>query len=135
MIFVEKPYYNEPGLEAYTDQKACQKYDAAVMQLAVQHAMLDWHGRRDDAIWGSLVRQHFRTNGSAIMKTAMKWKRQVERQKRRSDGRTDAMWETLESNLYAALASYGPIDKAGLAAQLDSEWCGDEMTAEMQSAK
>lgn len=126
MVFVEKPYYNEPGLETHTDPKASKKYDARVMQLAVQHAMLDWHARRHDAIWGSLVRQHFLTNGSAIMKTAMKWKRQLKRREKRAGGSTDARWETLETNLYAALTSYGPINKAELEAQLDHEQRGDE---------
>jgi hypothetical protein len=49
MIFVEEPWYNEPGRELALSKTASKRYNIQIQGYTVEHAMLDWLVNRLEA--------------------------------------------------------------------------------------
>ena len=93
MVFCEKPWYNEPGRETSRNDSLSDKYNTSLWPDVVQHGMLDWLDKvlptstiatspatksepaiaKESNIWDEVIRKHFSSNGSQIVKTVTKW--------------------------------------------------------------
>jgi ubiquitin-protein ligase len=116
MIFVDEPWYNEPGRERIPNKSASEMYNAKIREHTVQYAVLHWlhqenqatpqegpkPERQDHPIWGAVIREHFKANGNAIMETTKMWK---ELSKKRP-----GFMESLHDQVRARLTEHGFIN-------------------------
>lgn len=116
MVFVDEPYYNEPGRERSPNKANSEAYNAKIREYTVQHVMLHWlhqlklatpqeapkPDRQDHPIWGAVIREHFKANGTAIMETTKKWKE--------PNKKSSGLMEMLRTQVQAGLTEHGFIN-------------------------
>ncbi|KAK0664028.1 putative baculoviral IAP repeat-containing protein [Cercophora samala] len=90
MIFVERPYFNEPGYENVSDLTPSEAYDRNVEYNTIHHAIMPWLQAfsqpsstspsrnaatpADCKIWGDIALKHFELQGPAILAKVNEWK-------------------------------------------------------------
>ncbi|KAK4164274.1 putative baculoviral IAP repeat-containing protein [Cladorrhinum sp. PSN259] len=74
MIFVEFPYYNEPGYEHRPSTEQAEKYNRDIEPFVIRHGMLDWLAPNAvNPLWSDIVRKHFEVNGDKILDKVRVW--------------------------------------------------------------
>ncbi|KAK4178765.1 putative baculoviral IAP repeat-containing protein [Triangularia setosa] len=88
MVFVENPYFNEPGYENRPDLAQSESYNRDKENLTLQYAIIPWLSVLDKAwkpqpsdlvtladcrIWGDIVLKHFELKGSTILAKVKEW--------------------------------------------------------------
>ncbi|KAK4226417.1 hypothetical protein QBC38DRAFT_419266 [Podospora fimiseda] len=74
MIFVENPYYNEPGYENRPMQSASDQYNRRIEPATIQHAMMPWLPPNEvNPLWADVIQKHFEVNGHEIAMNTRKW--------------------------------------------------------------
>ncbi|KAK3995544.1 hypothetical protein QBC44DRAFT_319748 [Cladorrhinum sp. PSN332] len=75
MIFVEYPYYNEPGFESKPSKEFEESYNRGIEPSTIQYAILPWlPPNKVNPLWSDVIRKHFEVNGDTILKNAKTWK-------------------------------------------------------------
>lgn len=71
-IFVEKPYFNEPGLEETSQKKEGIAYKKAVREATLRHAILD-HLEKPSPVFEGVIKEHFKILKDEILQVAEQW--------------------------------------------------------------
>ena len=74
LIFVDHPFYNEPGYESRPDDNRSNAYSANIMASTVQWAMLD-QLRSPPNYFADAIKSHFRERGDAVLETVRRWEK------------------------------------------------------------
>jgi baculoviral IAP repeat-containing protein 6 (apollon) len=72
LIFVDQPFYNEPGYESRVDDAASNAYSAEIMAHTVKWAMLD-QLQSPPEYFAEAIKCHFRDRGEAVLATVRRW--------------------------------------------------------------
>lgn len=114
MIFVERPYYNEPGYEIVPNHAGSEAYDRNIECNTVYHAIMPWlqalgnspstsqysntASPADCQIWGYIALKHLQLQKPAILAKVREWSRKS------SSRVTGSMVSMLEKALSGSLA-------------------------------
>lgn len=72
LIFVDQPFYNEPGYESWPDENASNTYSANIMAHTVKWAMLD-QLQSPPEYFAEAIKSHFRERGEVVLATVKRW--------------------------------------------------------------
>jgi baculoviral IAP repeat-containing protein 6 len=72
LIFVDQPFYNEPGYESRPDDSQSNAYSAQIMEMTVKWAMID-QLKSPPEYFADAIRYHFRERGEVVVATVKRW--------------------------------------------------------------
>ncbi|PSC72558.1 baculoviral IAP repeat-containing 6-like isoform X2 isoform A [Micractinium conductrix] len=72
LIFVDEPWYNEPGYEQRADDANSHRYSASLMPHTISWAMLDQLQHAPE-YFRPIIQEHFRLRGAAILENCRRW--------------------------------------------------------------
>ena len=74
MVFVERPYYNEPGYEYRPNKEQEEAYNRAIEPHTINHALLNYlPPNAMDPLWADVIQAHFEQKGEKILQTVNQW--------------------------------------------------------------
>lgn len=74
MVFVERPYYNEPGYEYRPSKEQEEAYNRNIEPHTINHALLSYLPPNTiDPLWADVIHAHFEQKGDKILQTVNKW--------------------------------------------------------------
>ena len=72
LIFIDEPYYNEPGYETISRAEESRKYNEKIQINNIKYAMID-HIKNPDKDFKDLIYNHFKLNKDKIINKINKW--------------------------------------------------------------
>lgn len=83
LIFVDKPYFNEPGFEKHQDTDygmyASSVYNQRIREATIRYAMIPHLLKPDASAFSRLIREHFARRSLALRAQTMNWLRMLRR--------------------------------------------------------
>lgn len=87
-IFVEKPYFNEPGLEEKSQKKEGIAYMKAVREATLRHAILD-HLKKPSPVFQEVIKEHFKFLKDEVLQVAEQWVKEAPKNAERHHFRSE----------------------------------------------